>query len=71
MTVITEEPLRVAYCQCGARLAGDCDQALFEAAQRHIAEEHPMLLRGEAAVGGSQWADAPLVADGHQVGWGR
>jgi hypothetical protein len=44
MTTITEEQLRIAYCECGARLAGGSQQELFEAAQRHLAHHHPQLL---------------------------
>jgi hypothetical protein len=53
---------RVAYCDCGARLAGDSEQALFEAAERHVARQHPELMTAvgresvgapEAGVGGS------------------
>jgi hypothetical protein len=35
---------RIAYCECGARLAGDSQEELFEAAQRHLAHHHPQLL---------------------------
>jgi len=35
---------RIAYCECGALLAGDDEQELFSAAQRHLAHHHPQLL---------------------------
>jgi hypothetical protein len=35
---------RIAYCECGAQLAGDDEQELFLAAQRHLAHHHPDLL---------------------------
>ena len=35
---------RIAYCECGAQLAGDTEQELFAAAQRHLAHHHPQLL---------------------------
>jgi hypothetical protein len=55
---ITDEPLhddglttridgrhrRIAYCECGALLAGDDEQELFSAAERHLAHHHPQLL---------------------------
>jgi hypothetical protein len=44
MSTTTEEHRRVAYCECGARLAGDSEQELFDAAQRHLAHHHPQLL---------------------------
>jgi hypothetical protein len=44
MTPITEQHSRIAYCECGARLVGDSEEALFEAAQAHLAHHHPQLL---------------------------
>ena len=44
MTTINERHLRIAYCECGAQLAGGSKQELFEAAQQHIAHHHPQLL---------------------------
>ena len=38
------EQRRIAYCECGAELAGDSEQELFKAAQRHVAHHHPQLL---------------------------
>lgn len=35
---------RIAYCECGAQLAGDTEEELFSAAQRHLAHHHPQLL---------------------------
>jgi len=35
---------RIAYCECGAQLAGDDEHELFSAAQRHLAHHHPQLL---------------------------
>jgi hypothetical protein len=64
MTVITEEAHRIAYCQCGARLAGDSDLELFEAADRHIAEHHqPLGASGAAAGSGPSGADDDATAD--------
>jgi hypothetical protein len=44
MTTITEGHRRIAYCECRARLEGDSEQELFDAAQRHLAHHHPQLL---------------------------
>jgi hypothetical protein len=44
MTAITEGHRRVAYCECGAQLAGGSAEELFDAAQRHLAHHHPQLL---------------------------
>jgi hypothetical protein len=44
ITTISERPRRVAYCECGAELAGGSNQELFEAAQQHLAHHHPQLL---------------------------
>jgi hypothetical protein len=44
MTTITGQPRRIAYCECGAQLAGGSKQELFDAAQQHIAHHHPQLL---------------------------
>jgi predicted small metal-binding protein len=38
------EHRRIAYCECGAQIAGDSEQELFDAAQRHVAHHHPQLL---------------------------
>ncbi len=35
---------RIAYCECGAQLAGDSQEELFDATQRHLAHHHPQLL---------------------------
>ena len=35
---------RIAHCECGARLAGDSQEELFAATQRHLAHHHPQLL---------------------------
>lgn len=35
---------RIAYCECGAQLAGRDETELFEATQRHLAHLHPELL---------------------------
>jgi hypothetical protein len=43
-TVVTEGHRRIAYCECGAQLAGDDEHELFSAAQRHLAHHHPQLL---------------------------
>ena len=44
MTAIDEEHSRIAYCECGAQLAGNSRCELFEAAQAHLAQHHPELL---------------------------
>jgi hypothetical protein len=44
MTRINERHRRIAYCECGAQLAGGSKQELFDAAQQHIAHHHPQLL---------------------------
>ncbi len=44
MTPINEQANRIAYCECGARLAGNSEQELFDAAQQHLAHHHPQLL---------------------------
>jgi hypothetical protein len=44
MTTIANRHCRIAFCECGARLAGDSEQELFDAAQRHLAHHHPQLL---------------------------
>jgi hypothetical protein len=72
MTVTTEEAQRVAYCQCGARLAGDSDQELFEEADRHIAEHHQPLGGGGAAAGsGPSGADEHVTAAVKWAGGGE
>jgi hypothetical protein len=35
---------QVAVCECGAQLVGDTREALFEAAERHVAHHHPELM---------------------------
>ena len=35
---------RVARCECGALLIGDSESELYEAAQLHLARDHPQLL---------------------------
>jgi len=44
MTTIGDRHRRIAFCECGAQLAGDSEQELFEVAQRHLAHHHPQLL---------------------------
>ena len=44
VTSIENRHRRIAFCECGAQLAGDSEQELFEAAQRHVAHHHPQLL---------------------------
>jgi hypothetical protein len=38
------EHSRIAFCECGAQLAGDSRGQLFDAAQAHLAHHHPELL---------------------------
>jgi hypothetical protein len=40
----TEEHSRIAFCECGAQLAGESRGQLFNAAQAHLAHHHPELL---------------------------
>jgi hypothetical protein len=44
MTTVQNRHRRIAFCECGAQLAGDSEQELFDAAQRHLAHHHPQLL---------------------------
>ncbi len=44
MIPVNEQHFRIAYCECGARLAGQSEDELFEAAQAHLAHHHPELL---------------------------
>lgn len=44
MTTIKNGHRRIAYCECGAQLAGNSEEELFDAAQRHLAHHHPQLL---------------------------
>jgi hypothetical protein len=44
LTPINEGPSRIAYCECGAQLAGDSEAELFDAAEQHLAHHHPQLL---------------------------
>jgi len=44
MTTISEGQRRIAQCECGAQLAGDSDEHLFVAVERHLAHHHPQLL---------------------------
>jgi hypothetical protein len=44
MTPVSEQHSRIAFCECGARLAGNSEDELFEAAQAHLAHHHPELL---------------------------
>jgi hypothetical protein len=44
MTPVNEQHSRIAFCDCGAQLAGDSQDELFEAAQAHLAHHHPELL---------------------------
>jgi hypothetical protein len=44
MTAINEGHRRIAYCECGAQLAGESDQDLFDAVERHLAHHHPQLM---------------------------
>ena len=44
MQTIGEGQRRIAVCECGAHLAGDSDELLFEVVERHLARHHPQLL---------------------------
>jgi hypothetical protein len=41
---MVEARRRVANCECGAQLAGETDEELFDAVQLHLAHHHPDLL---------------------------
>jgi len=41
---VIEGDRRIAYCECGAQLAGASEQELFDAVQQHLAHHHPQLL---------------------------
>jgi hypothetical protein len=49
MIASTAKRQRIAYCECGARLAGGSQGELFEAAERHIACHHPQWLPARRA----------------------
>lgn len=42
--MIDERQRRIAQCECGAQLAGDSDEELLDAVERHLAHHHPQLL---------------------------
>jgi hypothetical protein len=44
MTTVNEGQRRTANCECGAHLAGESDEQLFDAVERHLAHHHPQLL---------------------------
>jgi hypothetical protein len=44
MITVEQGKRRIAYCECGAQLAGDSERELFDAVQRHVAHLHPQLL---------------------------
>jgi hypothetical protein len=44
MTPVDEQHSRIAFCECGAQLAGNSEDELFEASQAHLAHHHPELL---------------------------
>jgi hypothetical protein len=44
MTQVNAQHSRIAFCECGAQLAGSNDDELFESAQAHLAHHHPELL---------------------------
>jgi hypothetical protein len=78
MIVSTGKRKRIAYCECGARLAGESDQELFTAADRHIARHHPQWLPERRAsslshlvpdwtVGGATGPAAPSRARGDEA----
>lgn len=49
MTASTGQLNRIAYCECGARLAGGSESELFAVAECHIAREHPAWLADRRA----------------------
>jgi hypothetical protein len=44
MIASTGKRQRIAYCECGARLAGGSAQELFTVVDHHIARHHPQWL---------------------------
>jgi predicted small metal-binding protein len=58
MTSIDEGKQRIAYCECGARLAGNSEQELFDAVQQHLAHHHPRLLGALGVETVNQMAEA-------------
>lgn len=56
-TTINEGHRRTAFCECGAQLAGDSEQDLFDAVQRHLALHHPRLLGALGAETVNQMAE--------------
>jgi len=58
MTRISEGDQRIAYCECGARLAGNSEKELFDAVQQHLAHHHPRLLGALGAETVHQMAEA-------------
>jgi len=44
MATVNEGHRRIAYCECGAQLAGGTAQELFDAVEQHLAHHHPQLL---------------------------
>jgi hypothetical protein len=59
---------RVAYCECGARLAGGSQGELFEAAERHIACHHPHWLPARRASSLATVVPTPKPAAGTAKG---
>ena len=41
---VVDEHRQIAFCECGAQLAGDSRLELFQAAERHVAHHHPELV---------------------------
>jgi len=58
---------RIAYCECGAQLAGDSERELFAAAQRHLAHHHPQLLGALEPATVAQMAEAVTGAGATNV----
>lgn len=68
MTMVTTERPRVAYCECGARLAGRGIEELLEAAARHITQCHrPAALGATAVRSGSSRMGAQSRAMGRRA----
>ena len=42
--VVVEGHRQIAFCECGAQLAGGSRLELFQAAERHVAHHHPELV---------------------------
>jgi hypothetical protein len=70
MIVSTGKRERIAYCECGVRLAGVTAQELFDAAERHVARHHPQWLPARKTSSLSHLVPDVGGPVAHQEGWG-